>query len=123
MVQYELDINDGQNESTVNLDEFTFTVIEAVKGSGYEEKVSTLALHDGVAHRAARPNMQKFPALIVERKEDGAFVGFVTFNATIKSRSFVSCSRQSGMNGLATSCICTWLRLRWRRTWTNTRHS
>ena len=79
---------DIEQSPSVNLDEFDFTIIEAVTGSGYEDKVSTLALHDGVAHRAARPNMQKFPALIVERKSDGAFVGFVTFQRNHKEQEF-----------------------------------
>ena len=83
------------NENKINLDDFEYTIIDAVTGSGYEEKVATLALHDGVAHRAARPNMQKFPALIVERKEDGAFVGFVTFQRNHKEQEF--CFLQSAI--------------------------
>lgn len=79
----------------VNLDNFEFTVIDRVTGSGYEQKVAELALHDGVAHRAARPNMQKFPALIVERKSDKAFVGFVTFQRNHKEQEF--CFLQSAI--------------------------
>ena len=86
MVQETLNFTEEGNASTVDLEAFNYTIIEKVTGSGYEEKVATLALHDGVAHRAARPNMQKFPALIVERKEDNAFVGFVTFQRNHKEQ-------------------------------------
>lgn len=95
MVQETLNFTDDGNASTVDLEAFDYTIIEAVTGSGYEEKVATLALHDGVAHRAARPNMQKFPALIVERKSDHAFVGFVTFQRNHKEQEF--CFLQSAI--------------------------
>ena len=37
----------------------TFKVVDSVIGSGYEDRVTELALHDKVAYRAARKNMQK----------------------------------------------------------------
>lgn len=83
---------DGKN---IDIDLFDFTIIPAVSGSGYEQKVSELALHDGIAHRAARPNMQKFPALIVERSSDGEFVGFITFQINHKEQEF--CFLQSAI--------------------------
>ena len=95
MVQETLNFTEEGNASKVDLEAFNYTIIEKVTGSGYEEKVATLALHDGVAHRAARPNMQKFPALIVERKEDNAFVGFVTFQRNHKEQEF--CFLQSAI--------------------------
>ncbi len=83
---------DGKN---IDLDLFDFTIVKAVTGSGYEQKVAELALHDGIAHRAARPNMQKFPALIVERSSDGEFVGFITFQINHKEQEF--CFLQSAI--------------------------
>lgn len=94
MVQTSFEFQE-QDGLDVNIDDFTFTIIKAVTGSGYEEKVATLALHDGIAHRAARPNMQKFPALIVERANDGAFVGFITFQINHKEQEF--CFLQSAI--------------------------
>ena len=42
-------------------------------GSGYEKDVATLALEDGIAHRAARKNMQIHSAIIL--LVDDAFAG------------------------------------------------
>lgn len=78
----------------IDLDAFVYKIIDAVTGSGYEQKVADLALHDGIAHRAARPNMQKFPALIVE-EHDGTFVGFITFQRNHKEQEF--CFLQSAI--------------------------
>ena len=90
-IPFEFDVKD---EIDVNIDDFTYTVIKAITGSGYEDRVTELALHDGIAHRAARPNMQKFPALIVE-KHDGTFVGFITFQINHKEQEF--CFLQSAI--------------------------
>jgi len=49
----------------------------SVIGSGYEADVSKLALEDGIAHRAARKNMQIHSAIIL--KIDDEFAGFMTF--------------------------------------------
>ena len=85
MNQIKLNLSGALNhdEIDVNLDHFQYKVVPAVTGSGYEDKVAALALHDGIAHRAARPNMQKFPALIVETLDD-LFVGFITFQQNHK---------------------------------------
>ena len=94
MVQFTLDFGTQDDGIEIDLDAFDYTIIKAVTGSGYEERVATLALHDGIAHRAARPNMQKFPALIVETK-DGEFVGFITFQINHKEQEF--CFLQSAI--------------------------
>ena len=96
MEQMKLNLADYQKHDGIDLeiDDFNFKTVPAVKGSGYEEKVAELAIHDGIAHRAARPNMQKFPALIVET-HDGRFVGFITFQQNHKENEF--CFLQSAI--------------------------
>lgn len=54
-----------------------FRHVEQVIGSGFEESVSALALEDGIAHRAARKNMQIHSAIILLIDEQ--FAGFMTF--------------------------------------------
>lgn len=54
-----------------------FLYVKSVIGSGYEADVSKLALEDGIAHRAARKNMQIHSAIILEI--NGEFCGFMTF--------------------------------------------
>lgn len=54
-----------------------FLYVKSVIGSGYEEDVARLALEDGIAHRAARKNMQIHSAIILEI--NGEFCGFMTF--------------------------------------------
>jgi hypothetical protein len=54
-----------------------FLHVKSVIGSGYEEDVAKLALEDGIAHRAARKNMQIHSAIILEI--NGVFCGFMTF--------------------------------------------
>lgn len=54
-----------------------FVYVKSVLGSGYEADVTKLALEDGIAHRAARKNMQIHSAIIL--KIDGEFSGFMTF--------------------------------------------
>jgi hypothetical protein len=54
-----------------------FTYFPQVIGSGYENDVSKLALEDGIAHRAARRNMQIHSAIILRVNDD--FAGFMTF--------------------------------------------
>jgi hypothetical protein len=58
-------------------DKIEFECVKSVIGSGYEEDVSRLALEDGIAHRAARKNMQIHSAIIL--KVNGEFGGFFTF--------------------------------------------
>jgi hypothetical protein len=57
--------------------EVEFQYVKSVIGSGYEEQVATLALEDGIAHRAARKNMQIHSAIIMLC--GGEFAGFFTF--------------------------------------------
>jgi hypothetical protein len=54
-----------------------FEYVQAVIGSGYEKDVATLAIEDGIAHRAARKNMQIHSAIIL--KINNEFSGFMTF--------------------------------------------
>ena len=54
-----------------------YLYVKSVIGSGYEDDVSRLALEDGIAHRAARKNMQIHSAIIL--KIDDEFCGFMTF--------------------------------------------
>jgi hypothetical protein len=63
-----------------------FLYVPSVIGSGFEEDVSKLALEDGIAHRAARKNMQIHSAIIL--KLDGAFAGFMTFQNNAQEREF-----------------------------------
>lgn len=71
----------------------TFKAVESVLGSGYEQKVTELALHDKVAYRAARKNMQKHSAVIAEK--DGEFIGFFTFQRNHDAEEF--CLLQSAL--------------------------
>jgi hypothetical protein len=63
-----------------------FVHLPSVLGSGYEERVSKLALEDGIAHRAARKNMQKHSAIIL--LVDGEFAGFFTFETNHDAEEF-----------------------------------
>ncbi len=54
-----------------------FKYVPSVIGSGYETEVATLALEDGIAHRAARKNMQIHSAIILLIND--RFAGFFTF--------------------------------------------
>jgi hypothetical protein len=58
-------------------DKIEFVYVQSVIGSGFEEDVAKLALEDGIAHRAARKNMQIHSAIIL--KINDAFAGFMTF--------------------------------------------
>jgi len=54
-----------------------YIYVKSVIGSGYEEDVAKLALEDGIAHRAARKNMQIHSAIILKINDE--FSGFFTF--------------------------------------------
>lgn len=54
-----------------------FRYVKSVIGSGFEKQVAELALEDGIAHRAARKNMQIHSAVIL--LIGGEFAGFFTF--------------------------------------------
>lgn len=63
-----------------------FKYVKSVLGSGYEEDVAKLALEDGIAHRAARKNMQIHSAVILLINEE--FAGFMTFQVNDECREF-----------------------------------
>jgi len=63
-----------------------FKYVESVIGSGYEAAVAELALEDGIAHRAARKNMQIHSAIIL--LVGGEFAGFFTFQNNAKDSEF-----------------------------------
>jgi hypothetical protein len=58
-------------------DDVEFRYVKSVIGSGFEQEVAELALEDGIAHRAARKNMQIHSAIIL--LIGGEFAGFFTF--------------------------------------------
>lgn len=90
--QIEMFANEQETENA-SFDGVVFKALESVTGSGYEEKVTELALHDKVAHRAARKNMQIHSAIIAEK--DGEFIGFFTFQRNHKAKEF--CFLQSAL--------------------------
>jgi hypothetical protein len=63
-----------------------FVHCPSVIGSGFEEAVAKLALEDGIAHRAARKNMQIHSAIVL--KIDDEFAGFMTFQNNDDAREF-----------------------------------
>jgi len=63
-----------------------FLYVKSVIGSGYEADVSKLALEDGIAHRAARKNMQIHSAIILEINQE--FCGFMTFQNNDIAKEF-----------------------------------
>jgi hypothetical protein len=67
-------------------DDVEFRYVPTVIGSGFEEQVAALALEDGIAHRAARKNMQIHSAIIL--LIGGEFAGFFTFQDNQKVGEF-----------------------------------
>ena len=67
-------------------DKVEFLYVPSVIGSGYEESVAKLAIEDGIAHRAARKNMQIHSAIIL--LINGEFAGFMTFQNNHECREF-----------------------------------
>ena len=63
-----------------------FEYVKSVIGSGYEQAVAKLAVEDGIAHRAARKNMQIHSAIIL--KINGEFSGFFTFQNNEEYKEF-----------------------------------
>ena len=63
-----------------------FLYVKSVIGSGYEADVAKLALEDGIAHRAARKNMQIHSAIIL--LINGEFTGFFTFQNNDIAKEF-----------------------------------
>jgi hypothetical protein len=76
---------DGLGEVS-NSGDVEFLYVKSVLGSGFEKDVAELALEDGIAHRAARKNMQIHSAIIL--KIDGKFAGFFTFQNNEEQREF-----------------------------------
>lgn len=81
----------GRIRMTATQQELFKTVIEfrhvqSVIGSGFEADVAKLALEDGIAHRAARKNMQIHSAIIL--LINGDFSGFMTFQNNDECREF-----------------------------------
>lgn len=70
-----------------------FEYVPSVIGSGYEEKVASLAIRDKVAYRAARKNMQIHSAIILKINDE--FSGFFTFQVNHEVGEF--CLLQSAM--------------------------
>jgi hypothetical protein len=66
--------------------DYEFRYVESVIGSGFEADVAKLALEDGIAHRAARKNMQIHSAIIL--LVGGKFAGFFTFQVNEKVGEF-----------------------------------
>lgn len=67
-------------------DKVEFEYVKSVIGSGYEEDVAKLALEDGIAHRAARKNMQIHSAIILKINDE--FTGFMTFQNNHECKEF-----------------------------------
>jgi hypothetical protein len=70
-----------------------FEYCQSVIGSGYEQSVAQLALEDGIAHRAARKNMQIHSAIILKINDE--FAGFMTFQNNEVCKEF--CLLQSAI--------------------------
>lgn len=67
-------------------DNVEFEYVKSVIGSGHEQDVAKLALEDGIAHRAARKNMQIHSAIIL--KINSEFSGFFTFQNNDECKEF-----------------------------------
>lgn len=74
------------NQTSLLRQSVEFLCVKSVIGSGYEEDVARLALEDGIAHRAARKNMQIHSAIILEI--NGKFCGFMTFQNNDTCKEF-----------------------------------
>jgi hypothetical protein len=70
-------VHDEPGNGMVTDGDYEFRYVKSVIGSGFEQQVATLALEDGIAHRAARKNMQIHSAIIL--LIGGEFAGFFTF--------------------------------------------
>jgi hypothetical protein len=67
-------------------DKIEFIYVPTVIGSGYESDVARLAIEDGIAHRAARKNIQIHSAIIL--LINGEFSGFFTFQNNDIAKEF-----------------------------------
>ena len=80
------DIDMEEFQTQLFNEKIEFEYVKSVIGSGYEEDVAKLALEDGIAHRAARKNMQIHSAVIL--KIDDEFAGFMTFQVNDVCKEF-----------------------------------
>jgi hypothetical protein len=87
------DINESKKNNQIELfsNQLEFLYVESVIGSGFEKDVAKLALEDGIAHRAARKNMQIHSAIILLINKK--FAGFFTFQNNHDVKEF--CMLQS----------------------------
>jgi hypothetical protein len=67
-------------------DELEYRYVPQIIGSGFEAQVAELALEDGIAHRAARKNMQIHSAIVLV--SNGEFAGFFTFQNNHETQEF-----------------------------------
>jgi hypothetical protein len=77
-----------KNDSQIPLfyEKAEFIYVKSVIGSGFENDVAKLAIEDGIAHRAARKNMQIHSAIILKINDE--FSGFFTFQNNDVCREF-----------------------------------
>lgn len=92
MVERGIEMTEQQLSLIKNKTEFIY--VKSVLGSGFENDVARLALEDGIAHRAARRNMQIHSAVIL--KINDKFAGFMTFQNNDICKEF--CLLQSVIN-------------------------
>jgi hypothetical protein len=78
--------NNNYQEPTLWSDRVEFLHVPSVIGSGYEAAVAELAIEDGIAHRAARKNMQIHSAVIL--LVNGEFAGFMTYQNNHEYKEF-----------------------------------
>lgn len=74
------------NQMELFTDKVEYKYVQTVIGSGYEQDVAALALEDGIAHRAARKNMQIHSAIILLLNDE--FSGFFTFQDNHEVKEF-----------------------------------
>jgi hypothetical protein len=84
--EYKNNIGGYMKQEKLFNDKIEFVHFESVIGSGYEKDVAKLALEDGIAHRAARKNMQIHSAIVLKINEE--FAGFFTFQNNHEVKEF-----------------------------------
>ena len=87
-------MNNEKQQIPLFIEKVDLIPAKSVRGSGYEKDVAKLALEDGIAHRAARKNMQIHSAIILLINDE--FSGFFTFQNNDICREF--CLLQSVIN-------------------------
>lgn len=81
----------GKTQANLYIEKTELLYVPTVIGSGYEKDVAKLAIEDGIAHRAARKNMQIHSAIILKINDE--FSGFFTFQNNSVAKEF--CMLQS----------------------------